>query len=643
MCGIAGVVALDRRPVDPRVAERAIACLVHRGPNGVGAVAKGPIAMAHRRLSVLDPSDAGAQPMTRDGLTLCHNGEVYNFLELARELRATGVELHTGTDTEVILAAYRAWGLAAFERFNGMWAMALWDEERGRLVLSRDRLGVKPLYIRRSGRSLAWASEPPALVAAAPLDDSDTWRPEPYLPVVRDFLGRGLVDHVHKTFVDGIESVPPGSHLLVEGASVQSRRYWDIPGFSDDNSTEARPEDEVLVQRFGELLADAVRLRLRADVALGSCLSGGLDSSTIVQLVSDQLRGGAGEREQAPRFAFHARFPAEGVDESGYARAVAAKAGVELVYAEPPRDLLAAIEEVLRIQGAPVASSSIVAQHEVMRATALRGVTVLLDGQGADEILGGYPRYVGYRAADLMLHSPVRAARELRLAVRRGTIGPATAIMGLARGLAGDAARERLRAASLGRFGMRMGPALRGIDSVASHDDRPGTLLAQRLWRDTSSEGLPALLRYEDRNSMAFGVEARVPFLDYRLVEMSFALPDRLKVGEGRTKVVLRRAMNGRLPRSVVDRRDKMGFVAPQAAWTSRTRERIAAVLRGGRAVDRGWVGEAEVERLVGAADTPGAVNDQLWRLLVTELWVRQLEGGPTLGPDGSVSDAAHA
>ena len=626
MCGIAGVVALDGRPIDGRAAERALDRLTHRGPNGSGVVVAGPVALAHRRLSILDPSDAGAQPMTRHGISLIHNGEIYNFLELATELRALGATLTTATDTEVVIEAYRAWGIDAFERFNGMWAMALWDAPRRRLVLSRDRLGIKPLYTRRSSRSLAWASEPPALVAASPLDDGDGWRPEPYAPVVRDFLVRGLVDHRDTGFIDGIESVPAGHHLVIENGHVEVRRYWDPPPLADDDSPRAGPHDGRLVEEFGACLADAVRLRLRSDVPLGSCLSGGLDSSAIVQTVANHLAAGAGDREQIPRFAFHARFPDQGVDESGYARIVAEQADVALVMADEPGALLSAAETVMAFQGEPFASSSIIAQHQVMRAAATAGVTVLLDGQGADELLGGYPRYLGYRAAALAARHPLEAAAELRASVAHGTVDASTAMLGLARGLFGDGARELVRGASGGRFGMQLGPTLRHVPTAHVVHSEPGTALARRLWQDIRHEGLPALLRYEDRNSMAFGIEARVPFLDYRLVEFSCRLPDRLRVGGGVTKVILRQAMRGILPDKIVDRRDKMGFVTPQSSWTRDAQDEIARTIRGGGAVSRGWVTAREVERLIAAAAGGGSANEQVWRLFVTELWLAQLE-----------------
>lgn len=626
MCGIAGVISLDGRPADADPAVRALGCLSHRGPNGSGVRVDGPVALAHRRLSILDPSDAGAQPMTRHGISLIHNGEIYNFLELGAELEGRGVRLTTATDTEVVIEAYRAWGIDAFTRFNGMWAMALWDGPRQLLVLSRDRLGVKPLYIRRSGRTLAWASEPPALVAAAPLDDGDGWRPEPYLPVVRDFLVRGLVDHATPSFVAGIESVPAGCHLVVEDGHPRQHRYWSAPALADDGSPHDDPADARRVEEFAACFADAVSLRLRSDVPLGSCLSGGLDSSAIVQTVADHLAAGAGDREQVPHYAFHARFPDQGVDESEFASAVADTANVKLVLAAAPGALVEATRTVVRLQGEPFASSSILAQHEVMRAAASAGVTVVLDGQGADELLGGYLRYLGYRAASMAARHPLAAAAELRAAVARGTIGASTALVGLARGLVGDRAREVMRTGSGGRFGMRLGPTLRGVPTALVIHDEPGTLLARRLWQDTRVEGLPALLRYEDRNSMAFGIEARVPFLDYRLVELAMRLPDRLRVGNGITKVILRRAMTGILPLAIVDRRDKMGFVTPQSSWTGEAHADIAQIVRSGSAVERGWLTQREIERLLDAVGATGSTNEQLWRLMVTELWLTQLD-----------------
>jgi len=602
--------------------------MAHRGPDGDGIQIDERAALGHWRLSILDPTDAGAQPMARDGVWLVHNGEVYNYLELARELESIGAVFTTETDTEVILAAYRCWGLQAFERFNGMWAMVLWDPARRRLVASRDRMGVKPLYVRRSSRTIAMASEVRALAAAGSLDDTDSWVADPNPAIVRDFLERGLTDHSRATFLAGIESVAPGHHLVIENGTIRDIRYWSPPVLSDDARPPSRSTDAAdreLVSEFQATFDEAVRLRLRSDVPLGSCLSGGLDSSAIVRttaLLRDQGPVDPAGHQQVAQWAFHARFPADGVDESHFAELVARQSAVDLVYARTPERTWERLEQVVAAQGEPFASTSVMAQHTVMESAHDAGLKVLLDGQGADETLGGYDAYQGVRVASLLASGQLGGIwSELTAQARHA------AVLGVAaraaRGVAGPAARQLLRGVLAGRWGVALGPELQRHESLAAWHDLPGTPLARQLWQEIASESLPALLRYEDRNSMAFGIEARVPFLDYRLVELACRLPDRLRISRGVTKRILRLAMRQRLPREVVQRRDKMGFVVPQARWLTELRGPIAEQLVDGRLVARGWVASREVERLL---SDPARHNAPLWRAVNVESWLRQLE-----------------
>jgi asparagine synthase (glutamine-hydrolysing) len=630
MCGISGVVSLDGTSIDEAALERMDGQLGHRGPNGRGFYARPGIVLGHRRLSILDPSPAGAQPMHRGDLVLAHNGEVYNYLEIAEELAPSGIRMETGTDTEVILAAYATWGIDAIRRFNGMFAFALWDGANRRLVLARDRLGVKPLYVRRSGHALSFASELPALIAAAPIHAGDGWHPEPNLAAVRDFLVRGRLDHSSATFVEGIVALDPGHALVIEDGRERLIRYWPAPPLSDDARMAVRGEDlrrdERLLDEFRSLFDASVRLRLRSDVPIGSCLSGGLDSSSIVLTVAELLAADPEiAHEQAPRIAFHARFPDQGVDESRFAAVVARQAGMRMVQRTPrPLSVLDAVTTVLRAQGEPYDAASVHAQYAVMQAARDTGVTVLLDGQGADELLGGYIHYGGFLAGSLLRSGhPIAAARELRGQVARGSYSPAGAILGVTRGLLPVRAIETARGASMGRLGVRVGAALAKQSSLESAHAEPGTRLARHLWQSVTRDGLPALLRYEDRNSMAFGLESRVPFLDYRLVELAMRLPDRLKIHHGVNKVALRRTMRDRLPPEVAARRDKMGFAAPQQAWLEADLPGVSRAVADGQVVERGWVARSDVEALVGALGRGRRPVEQLWRLLVTELWLR--------------------
>ena len=632
MCGIAGIVGLDGGPVDVPPVERMVCALAHRGPDGSGIHVDDGVVLGHLRLSILDPTDAGAQPMRRGETVLVHNGEVYNYLELAAELRDLGEQITTGTDTEVILAAYARWGPDAVARFNGMFAFALWDAERQRLLLARDRMGVKPLYLRRTRRSLGFASEPGAFIAASALDPDDGWVPEPNLGVVHDFLARGWTDHSLETFIDGVTALPPAHALVVEAGRERLFRYWEAPELADDDRPASgavdRRRDEALVEEFRATFDSSVRLRLRSDVPIGTCLSGGLDSSSIVMTVSELLATErSSEHEQAPRLGFHARFPDDGVDESAYAELVAQKAGIRLVHTTPAgAPLLGAVLPVLRAQGEPFVSGSIVAQHAVMGAAHAEGIKVLLDGQGADELLGGYDLYLGTRPAGLALTGQLLdAARELRAQVARG---PSTAGSAMSRALHAGLPRgavEVIRGATGGRYGVQGAGPLADGTARADRGSRPGTFLANRLWQELTTDGLPALLRYEDRNSMAFGIEARVPFLDVRLIELAVRLPDRLRVDRGVTKAILRRAIGPRLPQAVSRRRDKVGFEVPQRAWLSAGRADVTDLVRGGQVVQRGWVSATEVERVLDDGFGGGRGTDHLWRLFIVEAWLRML------------------
>lgn len=617
-----------------------LAPMSHRGPDGSGRHVDGAVALGHWRLSILDPSPAGAQPMGRNGSWLVHNGEIYNFLELAAELRDLGRHLATATDTEVILAAYDQWGLDAFQRFNGMWALALWDGPRARLVLSRDRFGVKPLLVRRSAKDLSFASELAGLIGE-PNRSRETRALEPNLAAVRDFLVRGLTDHSSETFIAGVTALPPGHSLVVEAGRERLVRYWNQPALADDARPHVRGtdrrRDDALVDEFRALFDDSVRLRLRSDVPIGSCLSGGLDSSAIVATFSHLLHGGAVERtagasgrEAIPRFAFHARFPGL-VDESRFAEMAGSRAGLTMIYSTPEEGAVSGtLAPVLRSQGEPFASSSIYAQYRVMEAAHRTGLKVLLDGQGGDEVCGGYTYYLGVRTAGLLRAGRlIAAAGDLRGQVRNGSFGAMGAIMGAGRGILTDRLNEQVRRIGGGRWGVQVGDELRRAGTLRREHDLPGTLLARRLWQEVTSDGLPALLRYEDRNSMAFGIETRVPFLDYRLVELAVRLPDRLRVDRGVTKVVLRRAMTGRVPQEILDRRDKMGFATPQGQWLDASRKQIAARLRSGQVVARGWIEAREMERLLEGRRRADRDDAQLWRAFILEEWLR------TLWPDG--------
>jgi len=602
MCGIAGVLAPRR--AEPELVAALADMLRHRGPDDEGLVAidaeggravpvagpdtmpeaiggpaphlprrrepgDGPwdVVLAGRRLAILDLSPAGHQPLcSPDGEAwIVHNGEIYNYLELRRELESLGHRFHGGSDTEVAVAAYREWDTACFERFNGMWGMAIWDVARRRLVLARDRFGVKPLYFAHA-EGVVFASEIKAVLA------SEWVPPAENGAAVAAFLAGGRIDvRPGETCFEHVRQVEPGCYVVcpLGGVPVQ-RRYYDLVS----RLRPARPEELL------ELLDDAVALRLRSDVPVGSSLSGGLDSSSVVALA--QRRLGAGSPMSTFTFASGAAD-----DEGRSAARVARHAGANNVATGVPDAPLAELlVQVVREQDEPVGSGSVVAQRQVMARAHADGLQVLLDGQGGDEVLAGYKYYLGANLADLVARGRfVRWLRELRA----GEANAALQKRWLVRATAGE-----LRARPLTSSRLR----LKQLEDVAEH--------------------LPALLHYEDRNSMAHSIETRLPFLDYRLVELGLGLPNAAKIEEGWTKVALRRAVTSLLPTETVWQREKVQFSAPQRAWLRGPLHELAVdLLSPARSGPEGRTALAALSDETAS----GAAVDAVWRRLVLEVW----------------------
>ena len=612
MCGLCGIVALGRPP-ETETVRRMAAALDHRGPDGDGSFGEDGVALGFRRLAIIDLSDAGQQPFASDdgSLQLLHNGEIYNYRELRRELEAHGHRFRSQTDTEVIVRAYEEWGDDCVRRFNGMWALALWDGRKRRLFCSRDRFGVKPFYYSWDGERFAFASELKAFHAAGPL--------EPHLPAVRDYLEQGYVDHTDDTFFTGLRKLPPAHSLVVDARGLRIDRYWAI---------EPRDVDGDSADAVRELFLDAVRLRLRSDVPVGTCLSGGIDSSAIVCAVDHLLRTEAenarpvGDRQRT----FTAFFDERGFDERPYAEAVVAQTRSQPHWVTfDSLELLEVLPSIVRTQDEPFGSTSIVAQWFVMRAAKDAGLKVMLDGQGADETLAGYHGYFGPFFADLLRSGQLRElGAELRAYRALHGAGVATTAEALARPFL----PERVRWAARGRA--RGGTALVHPDlprTQAPHvNGFDGGYLRRQMQLILTRRGLPELLHYEDRNSMAHSLEARVPFLDYRLVELLFSLGASDLIRRGRTKDVLRRALGDLLPPVVRDRVDKLGFVTPEAAWLRNGLGGLAADVFASREFrDRGFVDADAARRSLGQHRTgEKTAGFELWRALCVELWARE-------------------
>lgn len=601
MCGIAGQFALNGGKADADLVGAMAERLRHRGPDGEGSLFSGPVGLAHRRLAIIDLSDEGRQPMANEdgSLWIVFNGEIYNYLELRDELLAAGHRFVTATDTEVILHAYEEWGRDCLHRFNGMWAFAIWDDRRRELFCARDRLGVKPFYYTTAGDSFLFASEIKALRAHPAVGRRPNDR------MLLTFLAWGVADHTGETMYDGVLQLRPAHFIVVsEGGVGKPQRYWDVTM----NAASRGADDEAAARRVRELLTDAVRLRLRSDVPVGTCLSGGIDSSTITVLINDLLRaerpGSVGDRQKT----FSVCFDDERFDESRHIDTVVAATGVASQRVTPDTDgLWEDIGRLLYMQDEPFASLSIYAQYCVMR-LAQREVKVVLDGQGADEQLAGYIAY---------------QAPYIRGLLRQGQILPAL------REAAGSAKHHRSFFSWAARQFMVRSERRGLLRGSAPEVLRYAGSLDEVLKREVTASNLPLLLHWEDRNSMAFSIEARVPFLDYRLVEYLAELPLDQKIRGGVTKLVLRRAIRGLVPDAIRCRMDKMGFVTPEEAWMKdELRPHILALFSSHEFSRRPyWDAERVLRNYRAFLDGENPYSTEFWRIACAEVWLRQFDG----------------
>jgi asparagine synthase (glutamine-hydrolysing) len=564
MCGIAGILDSGGRGRD--LVWQMLESMAHRGPDGAGAshfaLGDNSLTLGHRRLAILDLSDAGAQPMADSSgqFVITYNGEIYNYLEVRSELKQLGVVFRSDSDTEVILEAYKRWGADCLARLNGMFAFALLDRPAGKLFCARDRYGEKPFLFSFGKGFFAFASEYKALLQHPGIPvDYDEWR----LLRAAHNPSTGL-DADRQTVFNAVQQLLPGEAMEVDLRSYRHRiwRYWQIePGPLREVGDERAVFDE-----FRELLTDSVRLRLRSDVPVGSCLSGGLDSSAIVCIVR-RLLG-----EDAPYHTFTGRFPGTAADEWQYAEQVVSATGVVSHVTEPTvKRFMAELPSFIWHNELPVGSSSQFAQWCVFKLAREQGVTVLLDGQGADEALGGYEQYFG-RYVEALQERGEREilARELPLIRERYPLAltpPARAWRDRLPFRVRHWLSNRLGIGTSLLYGLRPSVAQR-IAAENALPRKPGLLaLANALEQDSFGRYLTTLLRYGDRNSMAHSREVRLPFCDHRIAEFVFRLPPHLVMGEAQTKRLLRESMRGILPEGIRSRWNKQGFRPPQDLW----------------------------------------------------------------------------
>ena len=572
MCGIAGIWQLDGQKVEYATIERFIGALTHRGPDGEGILHndEGRLALAHRRLAILDLSVAGNQPMRSlsGRYDITYNGEVYNFLELRAELEKDGFQFRSNSDTEVILAAFERWGPDCLPRFNGMWSFAIWDHYRRTLFLSRDRFGVKPLYVLVSVRRFAFASELKAFLyldGFAPVTDTQAFEAR---------LAGNFSEHV---LLRGIESVQPGHCLEVTPKGTRSWRWWNTL----DHLVSVPRNVATQAEEFRELLFDACRLRVRGDVPVATSLSGGLDSSSVLcSLAASQERGITDRRAPDWRRAFIAGFPGTPQDETMYARLAAERAGAIPVVHQFSGDEFRAHLDAYLYQYEEIGGLFGVASWALYREMRREGIIVSLEGHGGDELLAGYDLHIllalmrggGLMAApsrtlDLIktlqhMYSHARQSeRPNKLVLAALTIRSVRAVVRHLR------PSQRVLAEVVRRHSFD--PATAADKTTRAEEQAIDALgpLTGALYRSFHRHSLPRILRSFDVCSMGHGVEARMPLLDWRIVCYGFSVPDESKAACGYAKRLLREAMNGVLPEPVRLRRDKLGYNAPVAHW----------------------------------------------------------------------------
>jgi asparagine synthase (glutamine-hydrolysing) len=594
------------------------------------------LALASRRLAILDLSPAGHMPMSYgdQNLWITYNGEVFNYRELRSELAALGHCFRSDSDTEVILAAYAEWGIDCLRHFNGMFAFAIWDSTKRRLFCARDRFGIKPFYYHWNGDLLLFASEIKSLLQhpAAPRRPDDQ--------MVFDYLALGVSDHCERTFFEGIQTLRPGHYLLLDVAhqALAVDCWWEV-AINASLEPATAGEQKRLYREFADILEDAIRIRLRSDVPVGTALSGGLDSSTVVMLANRLLLNEAvipRELVGAHQKTFTARNREEEIDEHYYSRLVIEQTGAEehLIYPDGAM-LWQEFEDFVWYLDEPVNSTSQYAQWNVMRLAKQNGVTVLLDGQGGDEIFAGYYSY----------YAPYLG----QIYQQRGLLPAARAVYDVSR-IGGAPVLDMLIEDTVHRLPWRVQQVANKIRPPLAIPGGGGSGMQewqlqpefiQRNWerrwqpqnvdenglvgvlhQDLTSTNLPKLLRYEDRISMAFSLETRLPLLDYRLVDMVFALPLNYRIHRGWSKWILRRAMQDVLPKEICWRRNKMGFPTPETRWLRQgaayIREQLGAQVDGPTAA---YIQPAMVKQLVTLPDEELAATPGLWRMLNLLKW----------------------
>lgn len=607
MCGISGFLGFKNDDLIKQMSQD----MIHRGPDGDGYYIDDNVSLLSRRLAIIDRK-GGDQPIYNEdkSLVVVYNGEIYNYLELRQELEDKGHKFTTHSDTEVIVHGYEEWGDSSFDRLNGMFGLAIYDLKKKRLVIARDHFGIKPLYFSHIGKNkLIFASE------IKPLLHSGLVEKKPNDRIIYRYLRYRIHDDQEETFFQGINKLMPGEMMVLEKGQI-TRKYFSTLKEDLLNQKPGKEMSTAQISRFKELLTHSVQKRLISEVPVGTALSGGLDSSTVVAIVNQLLKEKVTEAKSVgvKQNSFSAIFPSSANDEEKYVDALLGKLKtVQSHKIQPkPEDFFKEIEDFVRTQEEPTISTGPYAQFKVME-QAHKSVTVLLDGQGADEMMAGYLPYYFVYLRQLQVYGQYRKLLNevwtskdvmmkfvaMKLKSKLGltqTVNP--------RSLLAEAFDEKYNSEKF---------------IVENYD------LRKRLVEDIFHNSLPSLLRYEDKNTMRFSIEGRVPFLDFTLLRYLFSLPTEAIIKDGWNKYILREAVRGMLPDMITNRRNKIGFTTPEHEWFMKMKNRIYGYFMSESFANRKYFNQPMVLKSF-QKFIEGKNDDTLvfWRLLNLELWMRE-------------------
>lgn len=611
MCGIAGIIS--SKPSYRSSIKKMTDIISYRGPDGEGAYTWNDVALGHRRLSIIDVSNLGCQPMSYlEKYVIIFNGEIYNYIELKEELLQHGYQFSSHTDTEVLLAAYDHWGTNCLHQFNGMFSFALLDKEKNTLFCARDRFGIKPFYYYERPGFFAFASEIKVFTIL------EGWKAIGNKERIYEYLQFGIQDHTEETMFEEVFQLKGGHSLSIDLKTREKKieRWYSL------SDTSASDDKTAPAQKFNSLFNSSIKLRLRADVKVGSCLSGGLDSSSVVLTVHEHLKK---LNKVALQETVSSCFENKKYDEQQYIDEVVKKADCINHKIFPDlSQLYAQLSKIVWHQDEPFGSTSIFAQWEVFKKAREENITVMLDGQGADEILAGYHSYYGVYFWELIKKGRFKTLRSEIEGLQK---------LGLYKN--GFLSKEVIKNAVPLTFWLLLKKLGRQEKGYINHNYLSTRTASENISHDSVAamsltqverSNLPMLLHYEDRDSMAFSIEARVPFLDYRLVEYLFHLNAGQKINNGITKWVLREAMKDLLPEKVLNRKDKMGFVTPEEVWMKENTFPLRNDLQSAIETTNGFINQNILEKFDKMMSGKIPFDFSIWRVLCFAEWVRVFE-----------------